>query len=293
MVRAEVDEIVCEGGKATGVRLKRNGEVINSSCIISNAGMFNTMELLPETVSKPKMQKHVRNGVGGMSVYVGLKGTAEELDLKGKHYWAFWTPKGKENLDLVCQEYVDREGPTAATDGVVPLLFISFPSAKDPLWANKHPGKSTATIVTFANYDWFEEWEDGRVMHRGEEYEKRKKAFGELIWSQTVALFPQLKDKVEYFDVGTPVTNRYYIGANKGEMYGCDHDLDRFTAEATVELRPKTEIEGLYLTGQDIFNCGIAGAAFGGLLCASEVLGRNVYADLMDLKKTSRPSIVE
>jgi hypothetical protein len=69
--------------------------------------------------------------------------------------------------------------------------------------------------------------------------------------------------------------------------------LLRFSAEATNELRPKTDVKNLYLTGQDIFNCGIVGSAFGGLLCASEVLNRNVYADLVALKKRSRPSIVK
>ena len=54
----------------------------------------------------------------------------------------------------------------------------------------------------------------------------RSLQIGELIWKQTVALFPQLRDCVEYFDVGTPVTNRYYIRANKGEMYGLDHNKE-------------------------------------------------------------------
>ena len=135
------------------------------------------------------------------------------------------------------------------------------------------------------------QWEDGKVMHRGEEYDKRKKALGELIWQQTVALFPQLRDKVEYFDVGSPLSNRYYIRANKGEMYGLDHDLSRFTAAATVELRPETDVKNLYMCGQDVFSCGIAGAAFGGMLCAATVLGRNVYADLTELKGKSKPSI--
>ena len=87
-------------------------------------------------------------------------------------------------------------------------------------------------------------------MHRGVEYDTLKSAIGDIIWKQTVALFPQLKDKVEYFDVGSPVTNNYYLGAAGGEMYGCDHDLNRFTPEATVELRPETPIKNLYLTGQ-------------------------------------------
>ena len=74
-------------------------------------------------------------------------------------------------------------------------------------------------------------------------------------------------------------------------MYGCDHDLNRFTPEATVALRSDTNIKNLYLSGQDIFTCGFAGATFGGLFCAASVLKRNVYADLMRLKAASPPSI--
>lgn len=81
------------------------------------------------------------------------------------------------------------------------------------MWDARHPGKSTCTIVTVGNFDWFAEYENKRVMHRGKEYETFKKALGELIWRQTLALFPHLKDRVEYFDVGTPVTNNYYLAA--------------------------------------------------------------------------------
>ena len=86
------------------------------------------------------MLKHVRNGVGGLSVYVGLKGTKQELNLNAKHYWAFWTEKGNEDLDKVCEDYTLRSSDSISKDGPVPLLFISFPSAKDPLWEQKHPG---------------------------------------------------------------------------------------------------------------------------------------------------------
>jgi len=74
-------------------------------------------------------------------------------------------------------------------------------------------------------------------------------------------------------------------------MYGVDHDLGRFTPEATVALRSDTNVKNLYMSGQDVFTCGFAGAAFGGLICASAVLQRNVYADLMKLKAASPPSI--
>ena len=171
-------------------------------------------KLLP-TTAKPQLSpslSHMRPGMGGVSVYIGLKGTNEELNLQGKQFWALWTKSGAEDLDAMTEGYLQRP-MGEVTNSPIPLLFISFPSAKDPLWAKRHPGKSTCTVVTVGNFEWFEKWEDKRVMHRGEDYDAFKKKLGDLIWKQTLALFPQLVDKVEYFDVGTPVTNNYYLAA--------------------------------------------------------------------------------
>lgn len=90
----------------------------------------------------------MRHGFGGISVYVGLRGTAEELRLSGKHYWAMWTKAGDEDLDAITESYLQRPQEQAAS-GPIPLLFISFPSAKDPLWEQKHPGQM-ATSCAFA-----------------------------------------------------------------------------------------------------------------------------------------------
>jgi all-trans-retinol 13,14-reductase len=43
-------------------------------------------------------------------------------------------------------------------------------------------------------------------------------------------------------------------------------------------LGPRTPIQGLFLTGQDIATVGVAGAAAGGILAASAVLRRNLFA---------------
>ena len=105
------------------------------------------------------------------------------------------------------------------------------------------------------------------------------------MWKQVLEMFPQLRGKETYFNVASPLTNNTYLNATAGEMYGVDHNVGRFSPEAALSLRPEvSRVSGLYLAGQDVFTCGFAGAAFGGLLAASTVLNRNVYADMMNLK---------
>ncbi|KAL7850282.1 hypothetical protein SRHO_G00196310 [Serrasalmus rhombeus] len=96
-------------------------------------------------------------------------------------------------------------------------------------------------------------------------------------------VFPKIKDRIEYMDAGTPVTNQHYIAAPKGEIYGADHGTARFSAEFCVSIRPQTPIKNLYLTGQDLFSCGYAGALAGAMVCGSVILKRNLYVDVLAL----------
>ncbi len=288
LVRAKVVDIIFDSDqqRVTGVRVKRGHTVyeILAPLVISDAGLYNTLEgLLPkEVVSSYGLDRllgKVRHGPGLLSVFVGLDGTTEELGLKASNIWAFQN----SDLDGTYEKYISLTPEEAATTPP-PLLFLSFPSAKDPTYAQRYPGKSTCVIITIAPYEWFQTWTDERVMHRGDDYEGLKMAIGRHMWNQVCELFPQLEGRDEYFDVGTPLSNQYYLGTPQGEVYGIDHNITRFAPEAMAELRPEIGVPGLYLTGQDVLGCGMAGAMFGGLLCASAVLKRNLLFDLFKLK---------
>jgi all-trans-retinol 13,14-reductase len=231
------------------------------------------------------MCRHLKPGNAGMNVFLGLNKNAEELGLRRQSTWAFTSNTAHQEVD----QYFSKD-VTEVMDGEVPLLFISFPSSKDPEWAN-HPGrenKATCAIVTLANWDWFKKWQDKTVKKRGDNYEEIKNSIGHQMIEQTCQLFPQLKDCIDFVDIGSPVSNTHYIAQPYGEIYGLDHSLERFDPLTVAKLRPKTDINGLFLTGQDIFSAGFTGALFGGLLCAQQVLGRNVMTDLIKLNKKLR-----
>ena len=96
-------------------------------------------------------------------------------------------------------------------------------------------------------------------------------------------MYPQLEGRREYFEVGSPLSNVYYLGTQKGEVYGVDHNISRFSLEAIANMRPDIGVPGLYLTGQDILVCGFSGALYGGLLSAMAISKRNLMDDLIDL----------
>ncbi|XP_078572011.1 all-trans-retinol 13,14-reductase-like isoform X1 [Branchiostoma floridae x Branchiostoma japonicum] len=289
LVRAPVNQILIgSNGEACGVRVhKSSGDVdIHAPVVISGVGFTNTYKyLLPaQIVEKHGLNdifQYVKPGVGALSVFIGLKGTKEELGLKAQNTWAFMvdSPSSKKepgnDLDGYLNKFMAKDRASAGED-VVPLMFLSFPSAKDSTWKNRYPGKSTCVIITFTPYEWWEEWQDKRVMKRGKEYDGLKDAIAQQMWKQTCQLYPQLKDRLEYIEVGTPITNNYYIGCDRGEIYGLDHDVERFSAELALKLRPETPIPGLYMTGQDLVTGGYAGALAGGMMTAGSVLNRNI-----------------
>uniref|UniRef100_A0A4W3HGQ7 Retinol saturase, tandem duplicate 2 n=1 Tax=Callorhinchus milii TaxID=7868 RepID=A0A4W3HGQ7_CALMI len=292
LMRAPVERIlVNQDGKACGVSVKKGETGVNlfAPVVISDAGIFNTYQrLLPLAIQKkPAIQaqlKMIEHGVGGFSVFVALNGSKEELGLKGLNYWFYQ----HNNLEELSERYLSPNKENAI-DGY-PLMFVSFPSAKDPSWDERFPGKSCLTIVTYARYDSFEEWTDERVKKRGHDYENLKMDIAKTLIDNVMEYFPQLKDRVEYFKAGSPLSHQFYIAASHGEMYGIHHGISRFAPETIASLRAQTPVENLYLTGQDIFCCGFVGAMQGAVLCASRILGRNLYVDVMKLKKQIKKS---
>lgn len=261
---ARVKEILVEGGQTRGV-LMDDGTRIDCACVISSAGVRNTFaHLLPaaEThrIGYDALLQQVKPSAAHLGVYVGLRHTAEELGLPKTNFWVY---QGSDHDANIQRFMADPEQP-------FPVVYISFPSAKDPDFSRRYPGKATIEIVAPVNYDWFAPWSGTVWGKRGEDYEALKARFGERLMNVLYDKLPQLRGKVDYFEVSTPLSTNWFGGYQRGELYGLDHDPARFKQPW---LSPRTPIKGLWLTGQDTLSCGIVGAMMSGVLTTTAVAG--------------------
>ena len=197
------------------------------------------------------------------------------------------------------------------------LLFLSSPSAKDPAWEQRHPGKRAQMLPTAVKpyhrirsathlcarttprtpypaiaqsylghssaislgkqvvlalaptrFEYWAEWRDGRIHKRGEAYDRLKRALTERMTEEVLRLLPQLRGRVEYCDLGTPLSSNFYLGTRHGEAYGLAHTPARF---AQPWLTPRTPLPGLYLAGQDVATDGVTGGVISGFMAAGAV----------------------
>ncbi len=274
LINAEVEEVVIKNNTATGVRMI-DGKIFSAKNIVSGAGVLTTYnKLLPSaTIIKHKLNdqlKQINPSVAHVSLYIGLEGSPDELLLPKSNLWIY--PDDCDH-DTCIERYIkDMNEP-------FPVVYISFPSAKDPDWPNRYPGKSTIDIITLVSYETFASWSGTRWMKRGSEYDALKDKIAQRLLKELYNQLPHLKGKVKYYELSTPLTTQHFVNYDKGEIYGLDHSPKRFRQKF---LKPRTAIKNFYLTGQDIVTAGIGGALLSGVLTTKAITGINVFKKIMD-----------
>lgn len=209
-------------------------------------------------------------------LYVGLNGSPQQLQLPKSNYWVY-----PDDLDH--DACVDRY--VADIDQPFPVIYYSFPAAKDPDWTNRYPNRSTIDIITLIPYEIFQSWEDEKWKKRGVDYDQLKEKFALRLLNDLYKQLPHLKGKVDYYELSTPLSTRHFVNYDKGEVYGLDHTPKRFRQRF---LKPSTPIKNLFLTGQDIISVGVGSALFSGVLTAAALTKRNVLVKI--LKATGKKS---
>lgn len=276
VVSAEVDGLLLDGTRAIGVRMN-DGREFRANAIVSDAGIRATMGLLPKMESVEVEQIVARVGrippsIGHLCLYVGLRSASRIPRVEPANIWIHPTLDFDRNWSVFAS---DLEAP-------FPFLYISFPSAKDPSFASRYPGRHTIEVVTLAPYERFARWADTSWKRRGGEYEDLKKRLADRLLAELHRYVPEVSGAIETWELSTPLSTRHFTNASQGEPYGLAHTPERF---ALRDLRPRTPIRGLFLTGQDIATCGVMGALSGAVTTASAMLGRNLFGAIAKASK--------
>jgi len=273
LISADVEEIIISNNKATGVKMM-DGKILTAKNIVSGAGIMNTYtKLLPSKTAKKhrlkKKLKRIKRSVSHACLYIGLEGSPEELKLPKTNYWIY---PSDLNHDSCVNRYLNN------VEEEFPVVYISFPSSKDPDWVNRYPGKSTIDIITLLPYEFFESWDGTKWMKRGDDYEELKEKIAQRLLNVLYEKIPQAKGKISHYELSTPLTTKHFVNYDNGEIYGLDHEPRRFRQRF---LKPRTPIKNLYLTGQDIVTAGVAAALFSGVITSVAITGKNVMKQIM------------
>lgn len=273
LINADVNKVIIKNNKAIGVRMQNDTEFYATN-IISNTGIFNTYEklLTPEVREQHGLSlllQKIKPSVAHACLYIGLKGSPKDLKLPKTNLWIY--PEKGDHDSCVDNYLKDINAP-------FPVVYISFPSAKDPDWTNRYPGHSTIDIITLVPYETFAPWQGSKWMKRGKEYDALKEKISNRLIDHLYEQQPQVKGHIDHYELSTPLTTQHFINYKKGEIYGIEHSPERFTHDFLI---PRTPIKNFYLTGQDIVTAGIGGALFAGLLTASVITGKNLMKKVM------------
>lgn len=275
---AEVDELLVKDNQAYGVKMA-NGDEILGDVVISNIGMVKTMtKLYPEASRQQHNVKQwldkpsLNSSSSSYCLYAGFKGSAKDLGLDTTNLWIY--PNGDHDGNVEAF----RKGEH--TD--FPLIYISFPSSKDPNWDERFPDKSTVEIVSIANIEDYQQWQGTTWQQRGDDYEARKDALAKKMLEKLFERKPQLREVLDYYELSTPLSTQFYQHNDAGEIYGLDHPVERFKQSC---LHPQAPIKNLYMTGVDVMTAGVGGGLMGGVMSTMCLLGLSRGKAVMKLFK--------
>lgn len=290
LVRAPVERILIdENGRAVGVETSADAGSVKlyaNTCVISAAGWRNTARLCKGSAFPSEQELSLPQGDGFVMANIGIKGSAETLNLECANMELLPVGNGVSVFDGI-RAYLDD--PLGVPPMEIPMMF-TFPSVKDRSYKRdgvEETARESAQILCLAKTEWFGEVpkpEVGNVsvpswQHpvRLPEYQKIKQQWIDRLREVFFSIYPQLEDKIELFDLSTPLSIEHYLPTGSGSAIGLDVSGGigcRFTCFKTMSmLDMRSAVPGLWMTGQDTLLIGVPLAQAAGLITAMRIAG--------------------
>ncbi len=260
LTKASVKQVLMEGQKAVGVLMSDGGTFLAKE-IISAAGAKNTVnKLCPPSYANTDWAKAI-NAIPNSPPYICLNlGFKGDIKLAGASAANLWLVDEWGND----RYYWNVNNP----DERAHILYISFPSLKDPNHKAGPQEKHTGECVTFISWDVVKQWEDTHEEDRPEDYLEFKRDIESRILAQLQEQIPEIMAHLDYFELSTPLTSLFYCEANRGAIYGLSATPQRYKC---AKLRTRTPIKNFYMTGVDVGSLGVVGGMSSGILTAATI----------------------
>jgi len=255
-LRSRVDRLTMEGTRLSAAVLE-SGEEVRGRCFISNAHPKSTLALLPPGAMRPAYVHRVQGMREGISCLTGYFVTQDRSKLRRHNI--YWLPN--EDIDELY-----RSGLFGAVGQAGKGVFLSFPSDRDPDWV----GPRVVLALGFMAYEEVEHFASSKTGKRSDEYQKFKDSHGKVLQDCVEWLLPELAGRLERVEVSTPLTHRDYTGTPRGAIYGIHRSLDQWGKYA---LHPRTRIENLLFTGQNVLLPGVLGVTISAFVTCGFLLG--------------------
>ncbi len=252
---AEVQQILVTNGRVNGVTYEKDGvsHTEQTQHVISAMGVINTVACLDDSIA-PSWQESVHSlqpGLSYISLFLGMEGDIAAAGASKANTWIFES----EDISRIWRN---------PADGDSPLLFVSFPSLKDPAYT----GKPTAEMIAPCDAQAFAPWMQLPDDQRPKQYLALKALIEQRLLAQFKRHFPDLASLVRSHELSTPVTQYRYVRSPNGAAYGVEMSEGRVMLPA---LRVRTPVQGLLLAGQDVTSPGIQPSFISGMMAAAAI----------------------
>ena len=206
--------------------------------------------------------KRVRYSIAALSLFFALDGDLRADGLDSGNYWYTPTPD-------VNRLYEVATDPSPARLDELPGVFMTVTTLKDPGKKKADKGHSCEAF-TFVDYGAFSKWAHTEWGNRPQDYSRLKAHLMEKMFDRLDRIVPDIKDRVLFADIGTPLTNEYVVNSTRGNLYGTEKLLRNI---GPFGFSTRGDVRGLYLCGASTLGHGVAAATMSGVAVAKQVLG--------------------
>ena len=261
---SRVKRILLEGNnkRAVGVELE-DGENIYAKNIISNTDPSKTyFDLIGKKNLSSKLLKKLaktKYSCTSLMLFLTVDMDVREAGLDSGNIWMMDNKDADEVFKDLMKVDITSEEAFAG-------MFISCTTLKDP---PSFDGRyHTLEVITFINRESFNHLKE-ETDHRSRKYMKFKEHLSKKMINGLERILPGVRNKIVHKELGTPITNEFYINSTEGNVYGTEKS---FKQTGPFSYKAKTEIKNLYLCGASIMAHGVAGASYSGVQTAAIIL---------------------